>query len=159
MPCLRSGRERGYSLVEILLVLAIAAILLTVSIPALSQYMRSYSARVAADQFVSHLRLARHLSIARHQPVNVAVTSKTYTLPDWNSSDLSTAPSRSWDLPPTCSIVSGTATVSFQPDGTVSAGSGNIRLEIALDDTVTARYEVTVSASGKVSSTYTRVSS
>jgi prepilin-type N-terminal cleavage/methylation domain-containing protein len=152
-------RQRGYSLTEVLLVLAVLGIALAVTIPAMSQFMRSYSAKVSADEFVGHLRLARHLSIARHTPVSFTVNSNSYSLPDWAAGNLATAPQRSYDLAGAVSVVSGTGTVTFQPDGTVSAGSGTIRLEIDLNSDFTGRYDVEVSASGKVSSTYTRVSS
>ena len=151
--------QAGYSLAEVMLVLAIMSIALAVSIPSMSTFMRSYSARVGADEFISHLRLARHLAIARHQPVDVTVNAETYSMPDWAAPDLATAPQRSFKLPGTCQIVSGTGTVTFKSDGTVSAGSGTIRLEIALDDTITARYDIVLAVSGKVTSTYTQVSS
>ncbi|MFQ5719499.1 MAG: GspH/FimT family pseudopilin [Acidobacteriota bacterium] len=151
--------QKGYSLAEVSVVLAIFALGLAVAIPAMSQFMRSYSARVGADEFISRLRLARHLAIARHQPVSVVVGATTYSMPDWTAPDLSTAPSRSWNLPGMSQIVSGTGTVTFRTDGTVSAGSGTIRLEIALDDSYTARYDIGVAVSGKVTSTYTQVTS
>ena len=152
-------RQRGYSLTEVLLVLAILGIALAVTIPAMSSFMRGYSAKVSADEFVGHLRLARHLSIARHTPVNFTVNANSYSLRDWASGDLATAPLRTYDLAGAVSVVSGTGTVTFRPDGTVSAGSGTIRLEIDLNSDFTGRYDVEVSAAGKVSSTYTRVSS
>jgi prepilin-type N-terminal cleavage/methylation domain-containing protein len=152
-------RQRGYSLTEVLLVLAVLGIALAVTLPAMSQFMRSYSAKVSADEFVAHLRLARHLSIARHTPVSFTVNANSYSLPDWASADLATAPQRSYNLAGTVAVVSGTGTVTFQPNGTVSAGSGTIRLEIDLDGQWTGRYDVQVSAAGKVSATYTKVSS
>jgi type IV fimbrial biogenesis protein FimT len=156
---LAKQRERGYSLTEILLVLAIMALALTVTLPAMSSFMRSYSARVAADEFVSHMRLARHLSIARHQPVSFTATTTGYSLPDWNSPDIATAPLRNFAFPGTCSLVSGAGTVTFRPDGTVSSGATSLRIEIAMGNSLTARYDVAVAATGKVSATYTKVSS
>jgi type IV fimbrial biogenesis protein FimT len=152
-------RQRGYSLTEVLLVLAVLAIVLAVSIPAMTQFMRSYTARVGADEFVSHMRLARHLAIARHTPVDFTVNADSYSLPDWAAGNLATAPARTFDLPGTVSVVSGTGTVTFRPDGTVSAGAGNIRLEIAINGDLTGRYDIDVSSAGKVSATYSKVSS
>jgi hypothetical protein len=114
---------------------------------------------VSADEFVGHLRLARHLSIARHTPVNFTVNTNSYSIPDWAAGNLATAPLRTYDLAGAVSVVSGTGTVTFQPDGTVSAGSGTIRLEIDLNTDWTGQYDVEISAAGKVGSTYTRVSS
>ncbi len=151
--------ERGYSLTEVLLVLGILGIALAVGIPSMNSFMRSYSARVAADEFVSHMRLARHLAIARRAQVSFTSTATGYSLPDWASADIATAPLRTFEFPGTVSAVSGTGTVTFRPDGTVSSGTGNVRLQISLGSGYTARYDIAVSATGKVSATYTQVSS
>lgn len=150
-------REAGFSLSEALAVLAILAIALAVSIPALSQFMRSYSARVGFDELTSSLRLARHLAIARHADVSVVVAADTYTLPDWGAPDPVAAPPRTMRLPPGCAVVSGAGTITFRSDGTVSTGATAIRLEVAIDSSVTARGDVSVSTTGKVSSAFTRV--
>ena len=151
--------QKGYSLTEVLLVLGIMGIILAISIPALGQYMRSYTARVGADEFISHMRLARHLAIARHKPVSLQVAARSYSLPDWNSADIGTAPSRTFELPGAVSVVSGTGTITFRPDGTISTGSATVRIQIALDGQITARYDVAVAPSGKVTTTYTQVTS
>jgi prepilin-type N-terminal cleavage/methylation domain-containing protein len=151
--------QQGYSLTELLLVLGILAIILAISIPAMGQYMRSYSARVGADEFISHMRLARHLAIARHKPVSFQVAGTSYSLPDWNSADIATAPARTFELPGAVTVVSGTGTITFRPDGTVSTGSVTVRLQIALDGEITARYDLAVAPSGKVTTTYTKVTS
>jgi len=150
-------QQKGYSLVELLLVLGIMGIFLAVSIPALGQYMRSYSARVGADEFVSHVRLARHLAISRHQPVDVTVNAEDYSLPDWTAGDIASAGTRDFELPRGCTMVSGTGTVTFRTDGTISTGATTMRLEIALDGEITARYEIAISTAGKITTTYTRV--
>ena len=92
-------REAGFSLAEALAVLAILGIALAVSIPAMSQFMRSYSARVGFDELTSNLRLARHLAIARHTDVSVVVSGDAYTLPDWGAPNPVTAPPRTVRLP------------------------------------------------------------
>ena len=152
-------RQRGYSLVELLMVLTLVGITLAIAIPAMGQYMRAYTARVGADELVSNLRLARRLAITRSQPVTVNVSADSYTLPDWNFSDLSTAPPKTFRLPPGCSVVSGTGGVGFSPNGTATGGGANIRIEIALDGEITAHYDVAVSGSGTISVTYTKVTS
>ena len=150
-------QQKGYSLVEVLLVLAIMGIFLAISIPALSSYMRSYSARVGADEFVSHMRLARHLAIARHQPIDMLVGTEEYSLPDWTDKDITTAGTRDFTLPRGCTIVSGTGTITFRTDGTISTGATTMRMELTLDGQLTARYDITISTAGKITTTFTRV--
>lgn len=150
-------QQKGYSLVEVLLVLGIMGIFLAISIPALGQYMRSYSARVGADEFVSHMRLARHLAISRHQPVDITVGAENYSLPNWSDGDIGTAGLREFKLPRGCSIVAGTGMITFRTDGTISTGPTTVRIEIALDGEITARYDVAISSAGKITTTFTRV--
>jgi prepilin-type N-terminal cleavage/methylation domain-containing protein len=57
-------RERGFSLIEMLVVVAIIAIMVTVSLPAIGQYMRNYHIRGAAQQFAGELQAARSKAIA-----------------------------------------------------------------------------------------------
>lgn len=151
--------QRGYSLTELLLVLGILGIALAISIPALGQYMRSYSARVGADEFVSHMRLARHLAIARHQPVTFTSTADGYSLPDWQAQDLATANARTYELPRGCSLVSGAGDVTFRSDGTVSTGATTMRIQIDINGETTGRYDIGISNAGQVKATYTKVSS
>lgn len=152
-------REAGFSLSEALAVLAILGIALAVSMPAMSQFMRSYSARVGFDELTSSLRLARHLAIARHTDVNVVIAADSYTLPDWGAPDPVSAPPRTMRLPRGCAAVSGTGTVTFRADGTASTGAATIRLEVEIDSSTTARADVSVSSTGKVSSVFSRVAS
>jgi len=152
-------RQKGYSLIEILMVVGIMGIALAIALPALGQYMRSYSARVGTDEFVSRMRLVRHLAIARHQPVSITVNAGDYSLPDWADEDIATADTRDFELPRGVSVVSGTGTLTFLSDGTVSTGATTVRLEIEMNGELTARYDVAVSSAGKIKTTYTRVTS
>jgi general secretion pathway protein H len=154
---LKNNRQKGYSLIELLMVLAILGIAMAIAIPALGQYMRSYSARVGTDEFVSRIRLVRHLAIARHQPVSITINAQDYSVPDWNDQDIATADTRDFELPGGVSVVSGTGTVTFRSDGTCTTGATTVRLEIAMNGEITARYDVAVSSAGKVKTTYTKV--
>jgi prepilin-type N-terminal cleavage/methylation domain-containing protein len=155
----KNRRQKGFSLIELLMVLAIMGIAMAIALPALGQYMRSYSARVGTDEFVSRMRLVRHLAIARHQPVSITVNAKDYSVPDWGAPDIATAPTRDFELPGAVSVVSGTGTLTFRSDGTCSSGATTVRLEIQMNGETTARYDVSVSTAGKIKTTYTQVTS
>ncbi|WP_426111277.1 GspH/FimT family pseudopilin [Massilia sp. PWRC2] len=73
-------RAAGLTLVELLVVLAIAAILLSLALPALGGMLRSYQLRLAATDFMGAVELTRSQALALGQRVMLAPTAATL---DW----------------------------------------------------------------------------
>jgi len=67
----RAGGRRAFTLAELLAVIAIMAIMIAVSVPALSGLARGASLRSATVQLRSALSLARQYAITHHQTVYV----------------------------------------------------------------------------------------
>lgn len=79
---IKSVRERqGFSLVELLVIMAIIGLLVGLSLPAVSQIMRSSSLGVSGRMLTDQLNLARQVARARSLPVEV----RLYKLPDHGS--------------------------------------------------------------------------
>jgi prepilin-type N-terminal cleavage/methylation domain-containing protein len=65
-------RDRGFSLIELMIVVVIMGIALGVSMPAFLRFADTLSIRQVRAQVVQDLRLARQTAITRHSPVIVA---------------------------------------------------------------------------------------
>lgn len=85
----RKTRESGYSLIEMLVVVAIIGILSLVVVPNFMQYTRSSKLRSSMRQFTSDVRNARQRAVANNSMTKVTfqtdVAGGSYTL--WESKD------------------------------------------------------------------------
>ncbi|MFY9328275.1 MAG: GspH/FimT family pseudopilin [Georgfuchsia sp.] len=70
MPC----RRGGFSLVEMMIVIAITAILLALGIPSFTAYLANLKVRTTAEGFLSGLQLARADAVRRNARVEFILT-------------------------------------------------------------------------------------
>lgn len=66
-------RARGFSLIEILVAMAIFGILLAIAIPSYQTWIKSNQIRIAAEQLQASLRHARALAISQNIPIRVSL--------------------------------------------------------------------------------------
>ena len=92
------SRERGYSLVEMLVVLAIIVIMSAVALPSIGQYIRNYRINGAANKIAAQIQTARSKAIMKNVNLGTvfAVTNtrtsgwaieddlQPTTTPNWN---------------------------------------------------------------------------
>jgi type IV fimbrial biogenesis protein FimT len=67
----RQPRQRGFTLVEVMVTLAIVAILVAMAAPGLARQRAEGAMRAAAERTMAALQLARRLALARGQSVTV----------------------------------------------------------------------------------------
>jgi prepilin-type N-terminal cleavage/methylation domain-containing protein len=161
-----ASRASGLTLVELLVVLAIAAILLALGVPSFQSVIRTNRLSAATDNFVASLNLARGEAVRLGCPVNVASLSAAN---NWGVSGWNITPVASAALAPTQSCPAGTvlrtvaavtaptsiygdvAVISFDPTG---RASGPAVFVVCLDGTTgtlaNASRAVLVSASGRI---------
>jgi type IV fimbrial biogenesis protein FimT len=77
-----SSAVRGFTLFELMLVLAVAGVLIGIGIPSLSQFMRANQMTSAANDMLTAIHLARAESVKRRLPTEMCfTTTPTAALP------------------------------------------------------------------------------
>lgn len=72
--------RRGFTLLELALVLSIAGLILGIALPRLGTLLDSITVDQAAHEIVSAHQRARIIAITRSQPVQLTVTSDRFTI-------------------------------------------------------------------------------
>lgn len=75
---IRVLNRRGFTAVELMVVIAIIGILAVVSVPTLVSYWRAATIKAAAEEMATGLSRARQLAISRNQGVCVEVVGNQY---------------------------------------------------------------------------------
>ena len=110
----------GFTLVEALIVLSIAAIVLAIAVPNLSFLINSMNARSASFDLIADLALARSEAIKRNRSVTVAPLVGTNWAQGWRIADADNATVRERQaLPASLSVASAVAELRFAPNGRV----------------------------------------
>lgn len=130
---MRAHGLRGFTLLEVLISLAVLALLMMVGIPSFTLYIQNSRTRAAADGALNGLQMARNEAIRRNECMQLQLTSQTaWTVATCR--DPATAIQSRSDKEGTTNVVStiapgGSDTVSFNGLGRVvnpNPGDGSV---------------------------------
>jgi MSHA pilin protein MshC len=127
------GLSRGFTMVELILVMVIAGILAAVAIPRLVG-KNSFDTRGFTDQLASTVRFAQKLAIAQRTPVFVQFTATKATL-CYDAGCVSFAPGPGGEKPYTVTAPSGVvitppAVLQFDASGGTSTLAAQLDIQV-----------------------------
>lgn len=156
MTCIAPPRrsERGVTLPEILIVLAIIGLFLVIGLPNVNNYIRAARVRAGNDGIVSDLRLARYIAISNRTTATVTFDASART---WSYTDIHGATVvRTLEMGITFPTLTNTP-VTFRSDGSLGTTAPTVVVQGTVTSTLTHQYTITVSSIGKVTSTLARL--
>jgi len=139
--------ERGVSLVELCVVLAVLAVVTGVSVPGWAALVAKHRQRAAVTEIASELRVARQLAMARHERVRVVVNMEQSELRT-ECLDCEQRTLRRYEFGRTGTVIDSMSTrpeIVFQPSGRSATAT-----TMVLVDSRRVTRQVTVSLTGRV---------
>jgi prepilin-type N-terminal cleavage/methylation domain-containing protein len=143
--------QQGFTLTEVISVMALIAILSCMALPPFIQWLQSAEHRASARSILSILREARSMAITTNYEHRVEFDNSNrrfrVTRGDRasNSSDWSTVV-RDWHvLPPLVKIHANVEKIHLNPTGSSNAGTIQIQ-----DDKAQPKYQVRIASTGRV---------
>lgn len=147
------GRSAGFSLPEMLVVIAMIGIAVAIVIPLTAEAYRQAKIRGAADQFTVDLRAARMIAVATHSTLDFKVFPTPANYYQYQDNQGKT---RHVDMPTGVRILSSTSPITFELNGSIANPATTV-LEVDLSGTNKERWTVTTSIMGVPTTTRQRL--
>ncbi len=138
----RGGVERGFTLLELILVMVIAGILAAVALPRLVG-KNSFDTRGFTDELAATVRFAQKLAIAQNQDVFVQLTAANATL-CYDAGCAALAPGPGGEIPYTITAPNGVTIAPVVTLGFDAGGRPNIAAPLVIGVNGAGAYSVRV---------------
>jgi len=148
------SRESGFTIIELMVTLAVAVIVLTIAVPSFTAFVSGNRISSQANQFVAAMNFARSEAIKRKVNIDVAATDSGTATDEWGAGWTVTINGGATlkAFPPlegssTLNSNGGVDTFQYQPNGNVTATD---TLELCDDRTGETGRQITVTNTGRV---------
>lgn len=157
-PATRTLRaSSGYSLAELLAVIAIIGLMVLFAGPALADAYKAYKVRAAADNLTTHLRAQRYTAVAQRQTYTVTLNDEAHASAP-NQYSFTNAKGKAI----TVRLVDGVkmetstpASISFKSNGSSgSSSTESVVISLDINKSRGDRYTINVTPTGTVTSGY-----
>lgn len=159
-------KQRGFTLLELMLAIALGVILLAIGIPALSDLLKENTANYESERLMKHLRFARNEAISEQQTVSACLINNANQCVSSNSAQLlvfadtnnnsqldngETELARTPTFSSSAAITSTRTRVLFAPDGTSLGTNMTIKVCVSQEPEI----DLVIAVSGRSSRTDT----
>ena len=142
------AKQHGFSAIELLVTVAIVAILVAIAVPSMRDIMAKNELTGAHEELMQLLNKAKLLARAEGRLINIDITKATRQV----RISINTVTYQTKILPASVEI-DANAAYTFNPDGTVTGAGGVLLTSNTAPSTVKGR-TVTVSGTGQISLSY-----
>lgn len=144
------GSNKGFTLVELMIVLAIAAILAGVAVPSFQSLIRDNALTSEANQFVSAIHFARSEALKRSNSVTLTANTTGKWQYGWSVGDGVDTLRNYAALSGTSTLTSTSSTITYRGTGFIS-GNSAITLDLCDDRTGETGRRISISVTGRAS--------
>jgi len=119
------SRYRGFTLLEVMIVIMIVGVLATIAIPAFSTWRENQAVRSATQTLMAQLKQARVLALSENRSVSITFTSTSYVFDAGSSATCDRCKNETVALSSFSSrlSLSPTTTRTFSSRGTANSGT------------------------------------
>ncbi len=146
-------KSRGFSLVELLLVMVILALMATLIVPAVGEGSRKLRVRNMVNQFALDLSAARWTAVAGRKAVDLVVTVDPVNGYEYTDQR---GRLRSVQMPDGIRIVSSTSPIQFRPNGSLLGGATTV-IESQISESSLSRWTIATNVLGVSTTTREQV--
>ena len=146
------GKQAGFSISELLVVLAIIGLGVAIAVPITQQQVRAAKIRTAAEQFAGDMRAVRMIAVSKRTATDITVAAAPDNYYEYTDAD---GRLRRIEMPAGVTITSSTTPLTYQLNGSMTAASTSV-FECQVGKSVTEQWTVTSSILGIPSVTHQR---